>query len=366
MTRIASWRTLVLPEVRDAISDDVARIIDSGLLRGGPHTRRLEDRLGADWNRHAVVVGSGMDALELVLEDLDLVGRPVLVPANCFVAIPGLIARLGGIPVPVPVDPVRLAPLIDPDTVSGRAVVIWIHHGGMLGEHTEATICALRARGCLVIEDCAYLLPSPRPGSGPGAWGDVTIMSFAPTKPICGSGGGAVLTRDEHPAKRITARRSHSGQEHRWAVGDSIYRFRGMSEIEAVIAYHQWEQRELLRACLQCVAETYQQALPPAVVMPGRTPQATQSRYAVNLPHPMPDLRERLARNGVASTVMFDRPWFDYPTLAVHQGEEDWGEVRDLLVRTLFLPFHPSLSTADCMSVVDALKHCLLAEDLER
>ena len=323
----------------------LAIALSTGQLRDGRHTEALEQVLGAFFGAHAVAVGSGMDALELLLETHGARGRRVLVPAHCFPAIPAVAAHLGGTPVPTAVDPATLAPPADIEADDG-ALLIWIHHAGIVAEYAASTIQRLRASGMTVIEDCAYVLPDNP--DGPGQWGDAAVFSFAPTKPISGSGGAAIVTKDRRVAGIVRGRRTHSGVEDRWAAGDQLLRWRGISEPEALLAWWRWRQRAAIAAQLARVRARYRTSLlgRRASLLPaGRTPSATWGRYTLDFGDlDARQVKAALAEHGIHSSLMTPTPWFDYPALSAYAPREEQPDLRRLLDRTLAVPYHPRLT----------------------
>ncbi|MFJ3097931.1 DegT/DnrJ/EryC1/StrS family aminotransferase [Streptomyces hydrogenans] len=353
------WRpALGHPDQSTALAQQMAHTVGSGLLRDSIHTSRLEMELSGFFARRSVAVGSGMDALELVLETLREAGREVHVPAHAFQAIPALAARLGFTPVPMDVDPTTLAPTVTAaEKVPSSGIVIWIHHGGIVADYAETTIAALWQRGVTVIEDCAYVLPTDP--SGPGTWGDASTWSFAPTKPISSTAGGAVVTANTALAQEIRDRRKHSGVEHLWELGDTLLRNRGLSETDALLATHQWKARTTTAAALRNVADAYATTLlaeRPDLLPSGRRPRSTWSRFCVDLGDGNDALtvQAALAREQIGSSVMFARPWTDYPALAPYETNTTPG-LRALLRRTICLPFHTGISPDDTLRVTKAL-----------
>ncbi|MGW7579749.1 DegT/DnrJ/EryC1/StrS family aminotransferase [Kitasatospora sp. NPDC054768] len=338
------------------------RLLDSGRLRDGRHTRDLEQQVGRFFDRPCVAVGSGMDALELLLEAVGVRDRRVLIPAHAFQAIPALVARLGGHPVPVPVDPASLAPAPAVTGLTGRrAVVIWIHHTGVVATHARATIDALRGQGATVIEDGAYLLPVDP--AGPGTWGDAALVSFAPTKPMSATAGAVVIMRSEETAQLVRARRTHSGVESRWQDGDVLLRQRSLTEADALLAGLQWGRRAETADGLRRVQHAYTHALlarRPHLLPVGRQPQPTWGRYLVDLgPLAAADVRHRLAEHGIATSITAPAPWTAYPALTPYRPLRQVQEVQPLLDRTLALPYHPALDEDDVRYVADRLLEAL-------
>jgi dTDP-4-amino-4,6-dideoxygalactose transaminase len=363
------WRTYLAAPVRRQAHLDVAQTLKTGRMIAGPLTERLEHAVGMAFARTAVATASGMDAIELLLEACGARGRAVLIPANCFPSIPALADQLGARPVPVPVEPIHLA--VTPEVARlavavVQPIVLWVHHAGMVAPHARETITTLRASGCRVIEDCAYLLPDDRPADGPGTWGDAAVLSFAPTKPLGGNGGGLVLLSDPRLAEQIRQRRSHSGQEIAWETGDRIHRSRTISEFSAALAYGQWQHRAKIRTALRHIATAYTSSFTAAScpALPARRiPQGTWGRMTVDLATPAlaQDTRERMAKEGIATTVMFERPWSDYPALRTTPPRRHNG-LHDLLKRTVCIPYHPTLRHSDVQRVAAYVTDALTAQ----
>src|SRR5215204_29873 len=90
-------------EIRKAIDD----VLDSQALILGPYVERFEREL-ADYcgTTHAIGVSSGTDALLCSLMGLGIKpGDEVICPSFTFFATAGCIARAGGVPVFVDIDP---------------------------------------------------------------------------------------------------------------------------------------------------------------------------------------------------------------------------------------------------------------------
>ncbi|MCX5328138.1 DegT/DnrJ/EryC1/StrS family aminotransferase [Streptomyces sp. NBC_00140] len=353
------WRTHLPRPVRRQTHLDVAQILKSGRMTGGPLTERLEQSLAAAFGRHAVAVSSGMDALELLLEAAEAQGRDVLIPANCFPSIPALADLLGARPHPVPVDPVHLAmteEVADVAATALRPIAVWIHHAGMVAPHAQRTITRLREAGCTVIEDCAYLLPDDHPDNGPGTWGDMALFSYAPTKPLSGNGGAIALLRHAEHAEQVAGRRSHSGQEQRWLDGDAFHRGRTLTEFDASVAYWQWQHRAETRSSLRSLARAYTSHFTASgcpALPAGRTPQDTWGRFTVDLGAPAIawQAREHMEKNGIATTQMFELPWSGYRALPGAKALQ--SDLIPLLQRTVCIPYHPTLPISDAHRVAE-------------
>jgi dTDP-4-amino-4,6-dideoxygalactose transaminase len=363
LVHIPTWAAWVSEDARLGVASDTDQILATGQFRHGVFTGRLEDRLAADTGRPAVAVSSGMAALGLLLQAVGVSGGRVLLPANCFQNIPALVAQLGGRPIPVDVEAATMsvAGAVAPATGTNveRPIVVWVHHAGMVHDRAAAEIDRLRAAGCFVIEDCAYALPTAGAPVRPGCWGDAAVFSFAPTKATPGSGGGAVTVRDSALAAEIAARRFHGGQEPRWQAGEQFVHNQDIEEFQAAVAYHQWCTRAERIDRLAEVAAAYRWALDEVgstVLPPGRDWQPTWTKFIVDLPVPAPAVQERMGdAHAIRTTLMYERPWFDYPALERFTPDGDWSSVRQLCHRSLCLPYFAMLDARDVSRVVVAL-----------
>lgn len=164
---------------------------------------------------HAVAMGSGRQAMELILRGLGVSeGHEVIVPAWTLGALVPLIEAMGAQVVPADVDPFGFG--IDPNAVAARMsprtrVVLALHPFGVpCAIQRLAELC--RERGALLIEDCAHALGASVDGVPVGGIGHAGFFSFEVTKPLNTYGGGLLVTANGDLADLARARR---GQTHR-------------------------------------------------------------------------------------------------------------------------------------------------------
>ena len=200
--------------------------LKSGRVMLGEFTQEFEERIarvaGAD---HAVVVGSGSDALYYGLVASGIKG-PVALPSQTFIATENSIYRAGLNPVCVDVKPNGL---LDWDTVPhGIDRVVWV---GLFG-NTETI-----PTDVMVIEDGAQHFGAPLQGK-------LAAYSFDPTKALPNFGnGGAVVTNDKHIADRVRDLRRH-GHHERHVGGNSIMSERDCAELLVKLEHFPfWQER---------------------------------------------------------------------------------------------------------------------------
>ena len=165
---------------------------------------------------HAIGVGSGLDALHLLLRGHGIgPGDEVIVPGHTFIATWLAVSHAGATPVPVDVelqtanlDPALVEAAIGPRT---RAIVA-VHLYGR-----PADMAALRAiatrHGLTLLEDAAQAHGAICDGQTVGSLGDGAAFSFYPGKNLGALGdGGIVVTDDDELAERVRLLRNYGSR----------------------------------------------------------------------------------------------------------------------------------------------------------
>jgi dTDP-4-amino-4,6-dideoxygalactose transaminase len=158
--------------------------------------------------KHCIGVGSGTDALQLILRALDIgPGDEVITVANTFIATVEAITYVGATPVLVDCQAGNY--LIDVDAVAKAVTkktraVIPVHLYGQPA-NIDPLLELGRARGLHVVEDAAQAHGATwRDGRRCGSVGIAAGFSFYPGKNLGAYGdGGAVTTNDEAVAAKL-------------------------------------------------------------------------------------------------------------------------------------------------------------------
>ena len=196
----------------------VARVLAGGWYILGPEVSAFESEFAAYLGvEHAVGVASGTDAVLLALRALGVgPGDEVITVAHTAVATVAAIELAGATPRFVDIDPAsytldpaHLAAAITPRT---RAIVP-VHLYGAPAD-MDAVLAVARARGLLVVEDCAQAHGARYCSRMVGTLGDAAAFSFYPTKNLGALGdGGAVATNRPEVAERLRLLRQYGWRE---------------------------------------------------------------------------------------------------------------------------------------------------------
>lgn len=185
-------------EIDDTLAE-IKRLVRSGDFTLGKPVAAFEEAFARlIGTKHAVGVGSGTDALFLVLKALGIgAGDEVITMANTFVATAGAIATAGARVVFVDcddkgvIDCAALEAAITPRT-KALMPVVW---GGQPPDMPRITEIA-RRRGLPVIEDACQGIGAAVDGKMCGTWGVAAGFSLHPLKNINVWGDGGVIVTD--------------------------------------------------------------------------------------------------------------------------------------------------------------------------
>jgi len=200
--------------IRGEICEAVARVLESQRFILGPEVEAFEKDIASySQCKFGIGVSSGTDALLVALMAIGLEpGDEVITTPYSFFSTAGAIARLGGKPVFVDIDPATYN--IDPAAIKAAITkqtraIIAVHLFGQMADMDPIMEIA-RENLLYVIEDAAHAIGAEYRGRRAGAIGHLGCFSFFPSKNLGGFGdGGMVTTNHSALADRIQLLRNH-------------------------------------------------------------------------------------------------------------------------------------------------------------
>jgi dTDP-4-amino-4,6-dideoxygalactose transaminase len=354
------------PEL-DAAIDGVLR---HGQFILGPEVAAFETAwAGACGTRHAIGVGSGTDALQLVLRALGIGrGDEVITVANSFIATAEAISYAGAQPVLVDceldtysIDPTAVAAAITPRT---RAVIP-VHLYGQPADMNRLRMIAETHRLAL-IEDAAQAHGATMANGRPcGALGLAAGFSFYPGKNLGAFGdGGAITTDDDALAHQVRLLRNW-GSVVKYQHEVQGYNSRLDTLQAAILAVKlrylaDWNERRRVVARWYCAALCDC----PGIVLPREAPWAGRHVYHLFvvrlLEHSREAVMNELSRRGVQALVHYPLPIHRqkaYSNLGYRLGAFPASETAARSV--LSLPMFPEMTAEQVAYVADALRAAL-------
>ncbi len=199
------------------------QVLDSGCFIGGPVVQALERELADFCNSdcsgpetRAITCASGTDALTIALMALGLKpGDEVIVPDFTFIAPAECVMRMGGVPVFADIDPETLQ--VSAESIKARVSektrgIIAVNLFGQCAPYREIKEIA-KKHGLWLIEDSAQAFGATQCGQNACTFGNISITSFYPAKPLgCYGDGGALFTSNDELAQKIRLIANHGSQ----------------------------------------------------------------------------------------------------------------------------------------------------------
>jgi dTDP-4-amino-4,6-dideoxygalactose transaminase len=312
--------------------------------------------------RHAVGVGSGLDALRLSLQAAGIgAGDEVLVPAHTFIATALAVSALGARPVLVDVDETTFN--IDPDGVAAAVTartraIIPVHLYGQPAE-MDALMAIAQRHHLVVIEDACQSHGARYKGRATGTFGLAGCFSFYPAKNLgaCGD-GGMIVTNDAPLAERLRSLR-HYGQKERY-----VHREKGgntrLDTMQAAILQVKLKHLAHWNELRASHAARYTDRLAglPTVTTPRVAPDRTHvfHLYVARVAR-RAELQEFLGRRGIQTLIHYPVPIHRhaaYADLGIPLGRFPVAE--RLSDEVLSLPMFAELSEAQIAAGCDAIR----------
>jgi len=255
-----------------AVAVAITRVVASGWYILGPEVEAFEAEFAAACGApHAVGVGTGTDAITLILRALDIgPGDEVITPPLSAAYSALAVMMAGARPVFADIDPERLT--LDPAAVE-RAItpetraVLPVHLYGQPADMRALEALAAR-HGLALVEDAAQAHLATAEGRPVGTIGVAGAFSFYPTKNLGALGdGGAVVTRDAALAARVKRLRN-GGQTSRYHHQEAGANSR-LDELQAAILRARLPHLRAWTARRREVAASYRAALPVEAALQG-------------------------------------------------------------------------------------------------
>ena len=368
---------LTVPSIDEADFKAVREVLESGFLVQGSKVAAFEQAV-ADCveTQHAVAVSSGTSALHLALLALGVGPADIVVTtAYSHPATANVVELCGARPIFVDIE--RDTYNMDPDCLESTLkrlmaeastarrvkVLLPVHAFGQLAK--MPAILAIASKYQLpVVEDAACALGAKLHGRQAGSWGVMACFSFHPRKAITTGEGGIIATNDASLARRLRALRNH-GQDADAPAGAFImpgYNYR-MTELQGALGLAQMVKLERIVAVRRRLAAVYDRLLANTPIAPPVVAADSEPTYQSYVPLLAGDLaqrRDELIREsraqGIETTIgTWHIPLTPYyrTKYAFHRGLLPGADA--VFDRTISLPLHEQLSTADQQAVVSTL-----------
>ena len=365
MSRVAGTRVPFLEllpatrELRHELDAAIARVLDSGWYLLGEELDAFEAAWAAHTGHaHCVAVGSGLDALQLVLEARGIgPGDEVIVPGQTFIATWLAVTAVGAQPVPVDVDTAYHS--LDPDAAASAvtdrtAAIVPVD---LYGHPSD--LAALRAladrHGLLLLDDAAQAHGARLHGRPVATYADAAAWSFYPGKNLGALGdAGAVTTDDAALADHVRRLRNY-GSARRYEHVEIGHNSR-LDELQAAVLRVKLGALEEWNARRAAIARRYLAGL-SGVTLPAVRAGAEPSWHLFAIRCERRDaLRAHLEAAGVQTLIHYPVPPHRQGAYAGTPAARARVPVADDIAATvLSLPIGPQLTGEDVERVIEAV-----------
>jgi dTDP-4-amino-4,6-dideoxygalactose transaminase len=349
-------------ELRNELDDAARRVMASGQFILGSEVTAFEEEFAAYCaTRHAIGVGSGLDALRLILLGYEVgPGDEVIVPSNTFIATWLAVSQTGAAPVPVEPDPAThnvTAQAVEEAITPSTKALMPVHLYGQPAD-MDGLVALGHERGIPVIEDAAQAQGARYRGRRAGGLADAAGFSFYPGKNLGALGdAGAVTTDDDDLAERVRTLRNYGSKVkyHHDLPGMNSR----LDSLQAAFLrvklrrLDEWNERR------REVAKRYLERLDGAegLVLPAVADWADPVWHLFVVRHPRRDeLQERLRDAGVDTIIHYPIPPHLTGAYAAGFAAGDLPVAERLADEVLSLPMGPHLPLEDADRVAEAVR----------
>jgi dTDP-4-amino-4,6-dideoxygalactose transaminase len=355
----------VYAELQDELDDAARRVMASGAYILGPEVTAFEEEFAAYCGtRHAIGVGSGLDALRLILLGYD-VGRgdEVIVPSNTFIATWLAVSQAGATPVPVEPDPEThniTAKAVAPAIGERTKAIMPVHLYGQPAD-IDAIVALGRERRIAVIEDAAQAHGARYRGRPAGSLADAAAFSFYPGKNLGALGdAGAITTDDDLLAERVRMLRNYGSKvKYRHDLPGLNSR---LDSLQAAFLRVKLRRLDEFNDRRRAVAARYLERLEGEIVLPivPEWARPVWHLFVVRDPH-RDALQARLDEADIDTIIHYPIPPHRSGPYTAEYADAPLPIAEQLADEVLSLPMGPHLPIEDVDRVVDAVRTAIAA-----
>ena len=349
-----------------AVKAAIDRVIASGWFVLGPEVEAFESEFAAASQApYAVGVGTGTDAITLILRALDIgPGDEVITPPLSAAYSALAVMMAGARPVFADIDPERLTldPAATEAAITSRTrAILPVHLYGQAADMRAFEAIASRHHLALV-EDAAQAHLATSDGRAVGTIGVAGATSFYPTKNLGALGdGGAVITRDAQLAARIKRLRN-GGQTSRYHHLEAGANSR-LDELQAAILRARLPYLAGWTARRRHIAAQYRRSpVPVSITVPREFDAGHVYHLFPVLARQREAFQAHCTKLGVETLIHYPVPIPRQPALAATSPA--MAPVADVVCsQVVSLPMYPALSDLQVAAAAEAFSTFVPAAD---
>lgn len=350
--------------IKDEIISETHQVLNSGKMLDGPYTELFEEAIAERTNRkYATAVNSCSQALlfSYLYYSLKVNYKKVAIPALSFIATSNAPTMISLDVKYIDVD--SRTGIMDIDKINIQedqlGMVSYVNlYGDIIDYPKLYALAKFFNKDLPILEDAAQSFGASINGIPSGKLGDVSCLSFDPTKNLPNYGsGGMVLTDDPNITQFVTAMRSNGAQlTSKFCGTNSRMSESDCAQMLVKLKYFDgWQKRRAE------IAEYYTKHLKEYVICPEPSPGVIHSwhKYVIQFKH----LVERNAMQKMLKDKDIETKIHYYLTLP-HSGhlytdpDNRCPVAEELSSVVLSLPIYPEMTDLEVEYVVSSFKEC--------
>lgn len=346
--------------LREELLEVTDRVYQSGQVLDGPNTKTFEVQIARSCNRQfAVSINSATQGLIFALQCGIPAESRVLIPTLSFAATINSVLMSGHTPVFCDTDHRALIDLESADFALTGAGVNTIMYANLFGHTVDWDRFRLQTdffnSDMFVIEDAAQSYGASYRGIPSGKMGNISVLSFDPTKNLNNYGsGGMILTDDFNIYENLLDIKDNSKHSAHTSMGTNSK----MSESDCAQMlvklkyFNSWQRRR------QSIADYYISELAEwvDVIMPGEDVISAWSKFVLRLGE-RHGLQQHLANHGIDTRFHYERPLFELPVGYdyIDYARELFRESTAFSRECLSLPIYPELTDVEIEHIAEQI-----------
>ena len=352
--------------LREEILDVSDRVYSTGMVLDGPHTQFFNQSIAKMTERkYAISVNSGTQALVFALRSLDgcspivYPSDKILIPSQSFVATVNAVYEAGFTPVFCDVD--SRTGLMDlnkiPVEVNEIRALMYVNLFGNVIDYDKLTVYReiWAENNVPIIEDAAQSLGAYYRGHPSGKLGDISCLSFDPTKNLNNYGSGGMILTDDYATWEYCEGLRNNGKH----LGHDFYGTNArMSEADCAQMlvklkyFDEWQERRAH------IAEYYIGELMEYVdvIQPGIGVESAWHKFVIRLSE-RHALKHHLAIKGIETRYHYDKPLFELPVGwdFVDYAKDPYRGAVSFSRECLSLPIYPEMTDSEVTYVIESI-----------
>jgi len=346
--------------LREEIVDAIDEVYLTGKVLDGPHTAAFEQAIAKRCNRQfAVAVNSCTQGLVFAQQVTVPAESRILIPTLSFAATLNSVLYAGHTPVFCDTDPNALIDLESMDMALTGAGINCIMYANLFGHTIDYNKFRLHTEffndDIFVIEDAAQSFGASYQGQPSGSLGDISVLSFDPTKNLNNYGSGGMILTDSYQAYEdlLDLRDNGKRMDHQGFGTNSK-----MSEADCAAMLVKLEHFDAWQQRRQKIADYYTGELSEFVdiVLPNEGVESAWSKFVIRTADRY-TLNGFMSQQGIETRYNYDKPLFELPVgyEFIDYARELFRESTAFSRECLSLPIYPELLDSEVERVVEAV-----------